>query len=122
MLGGDDPHRDPSLRRLFPVAYPDDPERDDEFRSLVGDDLRRGRLDSIDVVESSLDATSVDDTQLQAWMQVVNDLRLVLGTLLDVSEDESPDVDPDAPDADARATYQYLSYLLDEIVTALARA
>src|SRR5437588_500232 len=30
---------DPSLRRLFPTAYPDDAERDREYRQLVGDEL-----------------------------------------------------------------------------------
>ena len=50
-------------------------------------------------------------------MGAVNDLRLVLGTRLDVSEDDH-DVDPDAPDGPARLVYHYLGWLLEEIVDA----
>ena len=36
---------DPSLRRLFPTAYHDDPERDREYQQLVRDELLERRLD-----------------------------------------------------------------------------
>ena len=52
-------------------------------------------------------------------MGAVNDLRLVIGTNLDVCEDDGP-LDPDDPDAPACAVYGYLTGLLDDIVSALA--
>ena len=52
-------------------------------------------------------------------MTALNDLRLVLGTRLDVSED-TVEVEPDDDDAPAYAVYGYLSYLLGEVVDALA--
>ena len=56
----------------------------------------------------------------RGWLTALNDLRLVLGTRLDVSEDDD-DVDPDDPDAPAHAVYHYLGLLLGEVVDALER-
>jgi Domain of unknown function (DUF2017) len=110
LLAGDDP----SLRRLFPAAYPDDPQRDAEFRRLVHDDLVARRLAALEVVESTVDAREVDEEQLTAWMGALNDLRLVLGTRLDVSEETA-----DHPDAAAFAVYSYLGLLQEQVVAAL---
>jgi hypothetical protein len=52
-------------------------------------------------------------------MGAINDLRLVLGTRLDVTE-EMEGVAVDDPRAPALAVYQYLTYLLSEIVQALS--
>ena len=57
--------------------------------------------------------------QLTAWMQAVNSLRLVLGTMLDITEDDQElAFDPADPDARTQALYGYLGGLLDEIVDA----
>ncbi|HUF32946.1 MAG TPA: DUF2017 family protein [Acidimicrobiales bacterium] len=111
---------DPGLRRLFPSAYVDDPEHDAEYRSLVHDDLLGRRLAALDTVEETLAATRLDEEQLLTWMGAVNDLRLVLGTRLDVSEDTDLSPDPDDPEGPALAVYAYLGILLESIVAALA--
>ena len=80
---------DPITQRLFPTAYPDDPEKDAGFQILARSELTEARHDSIETVRSSADAQEIDGATLDAWMRVVNDLRLVLGTILDVSEDET---------------------------------
>ena len=121
VLTGADVAADPAVRRLFPTAYADDAERDAEYQELVHDDLLAARLAALDVVEATVDATKVDEEQLLAWMGAVNDLRLVLGTRLDVSEETTLDLDPADPDAGALAVYQYLSFLLESIVEALSR-
>jgi len=110
---------DPSLRRLFPTAYADDAELDAEYQSLVRDDLLERRLAALDLLEETVDADVVTEEQLLAWMGTVNDLRLVLGTRLDVSEDMD-EIDPDDPDAPLFAAYGYLGWLLENIVAALA--
>ncbi len=107
------------LRRLFPPAYANDPERDAEYRSMVGDDLLARRLEAVDVVESTIDATRLSEEQLNGWMAAVNDLRLVLGTRLDVGEDDEP-VDPDHPEAAFYGAYYWLGWLLSEVVDALS--
>jgi Domain of unknown function (DUF2017) len=108
---------DPRVRRLYPAAYADDPELEDEYRTLTHDELRSGRLASVDDVEASVDAEMLSAEQLTAWMQAVNSLRLILGTMLDITEDDQElHFDPSDPDARTQALYGYLGGLLDEIV------
>ena len=111
---------DPNLRRLFPTAYPDEPDLDREYRGLVADDLLARRLAALDTVAETVDATRLDEEQMLAWLGAVNDLRLVLGTRLDVSEDTDLSVHADDPDANSLAVYAYLGILLESIVIALS--
>ena len=116
---------DPSLTRLFPTAYPDDPERDAGYQALVRDELLEKRFASLDVLEETIEASAggrdLTGDELSAWMRALNDLRLVLGTRLDVTEDDDPtDIDPEDPDAAAWSIYHYLAMLLTFIVDALA--
>jgi hypothetical protein len=116
LLAGTD---DPSLRRLFPTAYHDDAARDQEYQQLVRDELLERRLTALATVEATLEAGSLDEGELTAWLTALNDLRLVLGTRLDVSED-LVELDEDDPDAPALAVYGYLGVVLDDVVEALA--
>jgi len=111
VLAADD---DPDLRRLYPAAYADDPQRDTDYAGLVHDDLLRTRLDAVESLIGSANDPSIDDNQLAAWMQVLNGLRLLLGTRLDVSEEDQ--FDPEAPDAPSRALLAWLGFLLEEAV------
>lgn len=111
---------DPALRRLFPTAYADDPERDREYHALVRDELADRRRAAVDTVVATIDETRVDEEQLLAWMGAINDLRLVLGTRLDVSEETEPVPDPEDPEAPLLVLYGYLGYLLESIVEALS--
>lgn len=112
---------DPSLRRLFPSAYPDDPERDAGYQALTHDELLERRFAALDLLQTTVVDPEVElsGDELASWMRSVNELRLVLGTRLDVSE-EGVDLDPDDPDAPAYAIYEYLGMLLTLIVDALA--
>ena len=109
---------DPSVRRLFPTAYHDDAERDREYQQLVRDELLERRLASLATVEETAQATELSEEQLSAWLTALNDLRLVLGTRLDVSEDQV-ELDEDDPAAPALAVYGYLGVVLDDVVEAL---
>ena len=71
-------------------------------------------------MEATIDARELDESQALAWMSSVNSVRLVLGTLLDVSEELDIDGLPDDdPDIHSYALYAYLSMLLEELVTAV---
>ncbi len=120
-LLADDPN-DEMLTRLFPTARPDDPEAEAEYREMVRDDLVSKRLSRLDMVAELAEATVLNQEQLAAWMGAVNDLRLVLGTRLAVSEEDEYDDDPDSddPDAVARSAYWYLGWLLEHLVEASA--
>ncbi len=107
-----------SLRRLYPPAYADDEARQADYDALVRDDLLARRLDAIDTVEATVDAGEVTGAELEAWVGVINDVRLVLGTRLDVSE-EQRGVPADHPDAFAHDVYDLLSQLLGLAVDAL---
>jgi Domain of unknown function (DUF2017) len=108
------------LQRLYPPAYANDPERDSEYRAMVHDELLEKRLAAVEVVEQTAAAKTLTEEQVTAWMGAINDLRLVLGTRLDVTEDQDfPALDD--PSAPAFAVYQYLTHLLAEIVHALSR-
>jgi hypothetical protein len=106
------------LERLFPPGYANDPDREQEYQQLTHDELLTKRLASVDIVEQTVTETSLTEDQLNAWMGAVNDLRLVLGTRLDVTEDMD-DIDLEDPRAPAFAVYHYLTHLLAEIVQAL---
>lgn len=112
---------DPAAERLFPSAHPDDPLREEEYRALTREGLVGKRLFAIGVVESTIDARRLDEEQLTAWLGALNDLRLVLGSRLQVTE-ESYDVelDPADPRAPGMALYHYLSLLVAQAVEALA--
>jgi hypothetical protein len=117
LLGTDDA----SLRRLFPPAYADDPQREAEFRGLVRDELLAEKRAALRVVEATADADRLTEEQVTAWLAALNDLRLVLGTRLDVTEEMYEEGLPDRdPGAASFAVYGYLGWLEEQVVAALA--
>ena len=116
-----EPGEDEAVDRLFPAAYPDDEERQAEFRLLAHDQLLESHLGALAVLEETADADHLDEDQLLAWMRALNNIRLVLGVRLGVTEDrdEWPD-SLDDPRAPAFAMYQYLTYLQGEIIEVLS--
>lgn len=113
---------DPAFRRLFPPAYADDPDREAEFRDLVGSDLVAARLRNAEAMERTAEATRLTEDELVAWLGVLNDLRLVLGSRLDITEETAArEPAPGDPDAPAYATFHYLGWLVAQIVDTLDR-
>jgi hypothetical protein len=113
---------DPDLRRLFPPAY-SDPADEEQYRSLVGDQLLDGRAKAITAVSDTLGNETLDLEQADQWLRALNDLRLVLGTRLDVGEEiDFERVDPSDPHGRDLLVYGYLSWLQEQLVDALADA
>jgi hypothetical protein len=111
---------EPHLRRLFPPAYANDPERDAGYQVLTRDELLEGRLQALDVVERTLDGGhELDRTELTAWMTTLNSLRLVIGTRLDADEDVH-EIDPDDPQAPEYAVYEFFGWILAQVVDTLS--
>ena len=120
LIENEDPTSDPAMARLYPPAYLDDPIRNLEFERLAGDDLTSQRLASIDAMEGSIDADRLTEEQLLSWLGVLNDLRLVLGTRLEITEETTEDdFAPDDPRTSTFALYAYLTWLVDAIVRGL---
>ncbi len=111
---------DPGLRRLFPPAHAEDPRLQAEWEAMLGDDLRSARRAQLDVLRSTATRTDLDEAEVTAWMQAVNALRLVVGTRLDVSEDDLGPPDRDHPEAPAYALYDFLGWLLERTVASLS--
>ncbi|MGH9129741.1 MAG: DUF2017 family protein [Acidimicrobiales bacterium] len=112
---------DDATRRLFPPAYADDPVGEAEYRQMVGNSILASHTEALRIMESTVDAEVLDDTELNAWLGALNDLRLVIGTRLDVDEGFAP-LPPGDPLAPAMATYSYLSALQEQVVIALTSA
>ena len=110
---------DPATRRLFPVAYPDDPAAEQEYRALVGEALADRHRQALDTLAELADAETLTEGELEQWMGALEVLRLVLGTKLDVTEDMA-DIDTHDPRAPGLTLYGYLSMLQEEIVAALS--
>lgn len=112
---------DAAVGRLFPAAHRDNAEASAEYDQLVRGDLVARRLEAIDTVEASLAADRLDEAQLAAWCGALNDLRLVLGERLGVTEDLYADgIDPRDPRAPQLELYAWLTWLQAHVVDALA--
>jgi hypothetical protein len=112
---------DPSLRRLFPPAY-DDEADESAFRELTSDSLLDGRREALDLLALTADREQLSADEADAWLRALNDLRLVLGTRLDVQEDTfASEPDLNDPRGHALAIYGYLSWLQEQLVAALSR-
>jgi hypothetical protein len=110
---------DPALRRLFPPGHADR-EREKEYRSLVRDQLVAGRSNALAAVLDTLGRETLSPDEADAWLRALNDLRLVLGTRLDVTEEiDYEELDLHEPQGRELAVYAYLSWLQEQLVEAL---
>jgi len=116
-----------ALARLYPPAFPDNPDAEAAYADLVHADLVETRSDRAAVVAATLDAVELDDAEAAAWLGTLNDLRLVLGSQLDLDIENADDGDGDRadegePGADAmrRAVFDYLGWLVASFTDALA--
>jgi Domain of unknown function (DUF2017) len=111
---------DPSLRRLFPPAYEDD-GNERAYRELMGGELLNGRREALELLVRTAEQKRLSADEADAWLRALNDLRLVLGTRLDVQEDTRFDeLRPDDPRGHSLAVYGYLSWIQEQLVEALS--
>ncbi|MCX2971459.1 DUF2017 domain-containing protein [Streptomyces sp. TRM70308] len=139
--GPTEPPSDPALARLFPDAYSAPGEREDraareasaEFRRYTENELRtRKREDGLAVVHA-LDALRPDGSgaavltlapeESRRWLGTLNDLRLTLGSRLDVGDEDTADELYRLPDEDPRKplvmAYLWLGGLQETLVETL---
>lgn len=124
LVGPDD---NPALARIFPTAYhlPEHAAQDAEYQRLMREELVASRLAGLELIQEALAAKGpLTEGQILAFSQGLNGLRLVLGTVLDVSDDPDADdeIDSDDPLAAERQLYGFLSWLLEWTVRALSGA
>lgn len=113
---------DPSLARLFPNPYPDDPELAAGWKAMVTDELFEKRRAGLALVRQMMRRTTATEDEVLQLMRTLNDTRLVLGTYFDVSEDERIDVPRGHPDRVLADAYDYLGFLVSSIISAIRRS
>ena len=117
---------DPAVARLLPDAYgDDDPDANREFRRYTDADLRAGKRAHAGAVLAALPEDGgrlvLDREGADAWLGFLNDLRLVLGTRLEVTEETDPDALPDDdPQLPALELYAWLGWLQEGLVSCLS--
>ncbi|MGA5419582.1 DUF2017 domain-containing protein [Streptomyces lavendulocolor] len=135
--GPSEPPADPALARLFPDAYGDGDDElraaSAEFRRYTENDLRaRKREDALAVVRSLdlLDAAGGRGAVLELtadearhWLGALNDLRLTIGTRLEVRDDDENEALYRLPDSDPRKpmvmAYLWLGALQETLIETL---
>ncbi|MGW5419355.1 DUF2017 domain-containing protein [Streptomyces sp. NPDC003943] len=140
--GPSEPPSDPALRRLFPDAYGDDTDElrqaAADFRRFTENDLRARKRDDALTMVRSLDSLASDSAaageggggilkltvdESRAWLGALNDLRLTIGTRLEVTEDDETEQLYRLPDEDPRKpmvmAYLWLGGLQETLVETL---
>lgn len=119
----------PEQVRLFPRAYADDGD-EQRFEELTRGYLLAAKRDAMRIVSGVLDRASgrgetvelvLAPEEVQALLGSVNDLRLVVGTLLEVTDDEQPRalLPPEAPDAARVNSYLWLGAVQEAVLDTL---
>ncbi|MEU5687559.1 DUF2017 domain-containing protein [Streptomyces venezuelae] len=143
--GPSEPPADPVMRRLLPDAYGGPGSEDSagdadelraysaEFRRFTENDLRAKKRDDALAVVRSLDSMAASGEggavlklsveESQQWLAALNDLRLAIGTRLEVSDEDDADVLYRLPDSDPRKpmvmAYLWLGGLQETLVGTL---
>jgi hypothetical protein len=110
------------LARLLPDFTTEDADLAAGLRSLHEPALIEAKDAAAALVLDTLpvDGGRVELTpdQADAWLAALNDVRLALGTALDVSEDLPDEFPPDDPRAAHLGVYQWLTFVQDALVQA----
>ncbi|MBZ6081781.1 MULTISPECIES: DUF2017 domain-containing protein [Streptomyces] len=145
--GPSEPPSDPVLRRLFPDAYGDPQgtpqareaeeqrEYSAEFRRYTENDLRAGKREGALAVIRALDGVAsasaggggavlkLSADESRQWLGTLNDLRLAIGSRLDIADEDDTDLLYRLPDDDPRKpmvmAYLWLGGLQESLVATL---
>jgi Domain of unknown function (DUF2017) len=119
---------DPVVARLLPDAYRDDPEKAVEFRKYTESSLREAKKYFAQALLETLPPQGgkvrLTGDQARDWLRALNDIRLMFGVRLEVTEDfedQLAGLDPKDPRAAAFEVYGWLGAVQESLVRALAR-
>ncbi|HEY0636077.1 MAG TPA: DUF2017 domain-containing protein [Pseudonocardiaceae bacterium] len=112
------------LARLLPDFTRDDDVLAGGLRSLHEPEL----IDAKDGVAAVVlrtcppdgGAVRLDDEQAAAWLSAINDVRLALGTVLEVSEDMPDELPREDPRSAHLGVYHWLTYMQESLVLAVS--
>ena len=119
---------DPAIERLLPQAYPGDAEASAEFRRFTADTLTERKIEHARTVIASLDAPDdeesffeLSETEVQAWLRTLTDLRLTLAVRLEI-DNENEEGRTDEGAEPLQTVYFWLGGLQESLLTALLAA
>ena len=119
---------DPVLARLLPDAYADDPEAAGEFRKYTESSLREAKKyfaqTLLDTLPPKGGRVRLTGDQARDWLRTLNDVRLMFGVRLEVTEDfeeQLAALAPGDPKIAAFEVYGWLGAVQESLVRALDR-
>jgi hypothetical protein len=119
---------DPVLARLLPDAYQDDPEAAGEFRKYTESSLREAKKYFAQALLETLPPkggrVKLTADQARDWLRALNDVRLMFGVRLEVTEDfedQLTSLDPKDPRVAAFEVYGWLGAVQESLVRAITR-
>jgi hypothetical protein len=130
---------DQVVARLFPQAYRDDPEAEAEYGRLMRDDLLARKLEGIDSFERTFAGrrerkgllgtrigrffeVDLSGEDLTLWLGFLHDMRLLIGTRLDITDESWEREIPEGPEAEEHMLLHALAYMEEAILEALRKA
>lgn len=115
------PGSDPAADRLSVPVYLNDPESNDEWWRLMGQDLESARRADRAIFEravSSNEPVTLGTEEADAMLRVLNEARLALGARLGIDVES----DHDELSEDSRQVMDYLGWIQEELTVELLRA
>lgn len=119
---------DPVLARLLPDAYRDDPAAAGEFRKYTESSLREAKKyfaqTLLETLPPSGGRVRLTGDQARDWLRALNDVRLMFGVRLEVTEDfeeQLAALAPEDPKVAAFEVYGWLGAVQESLVRAMAR-
>ena len=114
---------DPAMARLFPDAYPDDPEASLDFRRFTQRSLQEAKLAHARTVLQTLsksgEKVTLGSGDIPSWLGFLNDARLAIGTRIEITEENHEEL-ANLPEDDPRHgmfhVYDWLTYLQESLV------
>ncbi len=114
---------DQVLARLFPDFHREDSSLSGGLRALHEPELLATKDGAAGVVLDTCPARGgrvrLSDEQAQVWLTALNDVRLALGTVLEVTEDMPDELAPEDPRATHLAVYHWLTWVQESLIQAL---
>ncbi|KAA0022834.1 oxidative stress transcriptional regulator AosR [Antrihabitans cavernicola] len=131
-MGNNTPPDDATLARLLPDFHRSDPDKPDDDRADMNGALRS--LHEPEIIDEKLAAGQViletvpaeggrillTREQADAWLNGLNDVRLALGTTLQIDADTPDHLEPDDPRAPHLDVYHWLTWIQDSLLQAMA--
>jgi hypothetical protein len=130
-IGDSEPPDDPVLSRLLPEFHRPDPDAPSDRRVDLNGALRS--LHEPEIIDAKLAAGAIvlqtvpeqggrivlTPEQADAWLASLNDVRLTLGTLLEIDDDTPERFEPADPRAPRLDVYHWLTWMQDSLLQAM---